>query len=134
MDTDSHAAQKKHTSRAISSASTNLILNAHFVDSAQADRGQGHDAVFDAHAISLERHKEANLAGNCFGVVAPRELEHREEGDGDDPEDREENPVELVEKAKVWSAVDNKTTVSVADKHKPVLGMKEGDVWGKECT
>ena len=90
--------------------------------------------MFDAHAISLERHKEANLAGNCFGVVAPRELEHREEGDGDDPEDGEENPVELVEKAKVWSAVDNKTTVSVADKHKPVLGMKEGDVWGKECT
>ena len=98
---------------------TNLIVDVHFVDSAQADRGKGDDAVFDHHAVSLEWYDEAYLARNCLGKVALGKLEDREEDDDDDREDREENPVEVVEELKVWSASDNKATVSVSDQNPP---------------
>ena len=75
--------------------------------------------MFDPHAVSLEWYKEADLAGDCLGKVALGKLEDGEEDDGNDGEDREENPVELVEELKVWSASDNKATVSVSDQNPP---------------
>ena len=99
---------------------TNLIVDVHFVDSAEADRGKGYDAVFDHHhAFSLEWNEEADLARDCLGKVALGKLEDGEEDYDDDREAREENPVELVEKFKVWAAFDNKATVSVSDQYPP---------------
>ena len=98
---------------------TDLIVDVHFVDGAKADRRKGHDAVFDHHAVGLEGDEEANLARNCLVEVALGKFEDRKEDDGDDPEDREENPVELVEKSKVWAAFDDKATISVSYQNIP---------------
>ena len=109
---------------------TNLTVEVHFEDCAQADWRKCHDAVFDPYVVSLEWDEEANLARNCLVEVALGELEDREEDDGDDPEDREENPVKLVEKAKVWAAFENKATFSVSDQHCPKREDNTGRVDG----
>ena len=103
--------------RDISLSLTNLIVDVHFVDGAQADRRKGHDAVFDRHAVGVEGDEKANLARNCLVEVALSKLEDGEEDDGNDPEDREEKPVELVKKSKVWAIFDDKATFSVSDQH-----------------
>ena len=105
--------------RDISLSLTNLIVDVHFVDSAKADRRKGHDAVFDRHAVGLEGDEKANLARNCFVEVALGEFENGEEDDGNDPEDREEKPVELVKKSKVWATFDDKATFSISDQYVP---------------
>ena len=76
--------------------------------------------MFDPYAVSLEWDEEANLARNCLVEVALGKLEYGEEDDADGPEDREENPVELFEKAKVGTAFDNKTTFSVSNQYCPM--------------
>ena len=98
---------------------TNLTVEVHFEDCANADWRKSHDAVFDPDAVSLERDEEADLARDGLVEVALGELEDGEEDDGDDPEDREENPVELVEQPKVRAAFDNQATFGVSDQHCP---------------
>ena len=82
---------------------TNLIVQVHVEDCAYANWRNANDEVLDPYAVSLEGDEEANLARNCLVEVALGKFEDRKEDDGDDPEDREENPVELVEKSKVWA-------------------------------
>ena len=109
---------------------TDLIVDVHFVDGAKADRRKGHDAVFDCYAVGVEGDEKANLARNCLVKVALGKLEDGEEDDGNDPEDREENPVELVEKSKVWATFDDKATFSVSDQHIPEREENVGtDEW-----
>ena len=87
---------------------------------AQADWRNGNDAVFDPNPVGLEGDEEADLRPRCLIEVVLGKLEDGEEDDGDDPEDREENPVELVEKPKVGAAFENKATVSESDQYCPV--------------
>ena len=89
-------------------------------DCADADRRKANDAVFDPHTVSLERDEEADLGPRCLVEVALGKLEDGEEDDADGPEDREENPVQLVEKPKVGAAFENKATVSESDQYCPV--------------
>ena len=95
------------------------MVEVHFEDCANADWRKSHDAVFDPHAVSLERDEEADLARDGLVEVALGELEDGEEDDGDDPEDRKQNPVELVEQPKVRAAFDNQATFGVSDQHCP---------------
>ena len=97
------------------------MVEVHFEDCANADWRKSHDAVFDPHAVSLERDKEADLARDGLVEVALGELEDGEEDDGDDPEDRKQNPVELVEQPKVGAAFDNKATFSKSDQYCPMM-------------
>ena len=99
---------------------TNLIVKVHVEDCADADRRKANDAVFDPQSVSLERHEEADLGPRCLVEVALGKLEDGEEDDGDGPKDREENPIELVEKPKVGAAFDNKATFSVSNQHCPM--------------
>ena len=94
---------------------TNLIFDVHVVYCSEANRNKGHDAVLDPHAVGGEGDEQADLASHGGGKVALDELEDGEDDDGDDKEPREENPVELVEEAKVVAAVDDKATFSVED-------------------
>ena len=71
--------------------------------------------MLDPHAVGGEGDEQADLASHGGGKVALDELEDGEDDDGDDKEPREENPVELVEEAKVVAAVDNKATFSIED-------------------
>ena len=98
---------------------TNLVVEVHFEDCSEADWGKGNDAVFDPDAVCLERDEEADLGPGCLVEVALGELEHGEEDDADNSEDREEKPVELVEKLKVWPAFGNKTSFSISDQKSP---------------
>ena len=86
--------------------------------------------MFDPHAVSLEWYKEAYLAGDCLGKVALGKLEDGEEDDGDDGKDREENPVELVEKSQVWGTFDNEAAVGVSDQYKPLNREDNNGVGG----
>ena len=86
---------------------------------AQADWRNGNDAVFDPNPVGLEGDEEADLCPRCLVEVVLGKLEDGEEDDGDDPEDREENPVELVEQPKVRAAFDNQATFGVSDQHCP---------------
>ena len=99
---------------------TNLIFDVHVVYCSEANRNKGHDAVLDPHAVGGEGDEQADLASHGGGKVALDELEDGEDDDGDDKEPREENPVELVEEAKVVTAVDNKATFSIANQHCPM--------------
>ena len=102
---------------------TNLIVKVHVEDCADADRRKANDAVFDPHTVSLERDEEADLGPRCLVEVALGKLEDGEEDDADGPEDREENPVELVEKPKVGAAFDNKATFSKSDQYCPMMAV-----------
>ena len=95
------------------------MLEVHVKACAQADWGNDNDPVFDPHAVSLERDEEADLGPGRLVEVALGELEHGEEDDADGSEDREEKPVELVEKLKVRPAFGNKTSFSVSDQKSP---------------
>ena len=75
--------------------------------------------MFDPYVVSLEWDEEANLARNCLVEVALGELEDGEEDDGDGPKHREEEPVELFEKFKVFATFGNKTSFSVSDQYCP---------------
>ena len=90
-------------------------------DWAEADGWNGNDEVFDPHAVSLEGDEETDLCPRCLVEVALGKLEDGEEDDADGPEDREENPVELVEKPKVGAAFDNKATFSKSDQYCPMM-------------
>ena len=99
---------------------TNLIVQVHVEDCAEADWRKTNDAVFDPQYVSPERHEEADLGPRYLVEVALGKLEDREEDDGDGPKDQEENPVELVEKPQVGPAFDNKATFSIANQYCPM--------------
>ena len=71
--------------------------------------------MLDPHAVGGEGDEQTDLASHGGGKVALDKLEDWEDDDGDDKEPREENPVELVEEAKVVATVDNKATFSIED-------------------
>ena len=71
--------------------------------------------MLDLHAVGGEGDEQADLASHGGGKVALDELEDGEDDDGNHKEPREENPVELVEEAKVVAAVDDKATFSIED-------------------
>ena len=89
-------------------------------DCAYADWRNANDEVLDPYAVSLEGDKEADLCPRCFVEVALGKLEDGVEDHANGHEDREENPVELVEKSKVGAAFDNKATFSIANQHCPM--------------
>ena len=51
------------------------MVEVHFEDCANADWRKSHDAVFDPHAVSLERDEDADLARDGLVEVALGELE-----------------------------------------------------------
>ena len=72
------------------------------------------------YLIWLERFEQADLPVCRLCKVASEELH---DGEGDDPdgdEDGEEDPVELVEEAQVWSSLSNKAPLSEADEENSV--------------
>ena len=71
--------------------------------------------MLDSYAVGGKGDEQADLASHGGSKVALDEFEDGEDDDGDDKEPREENPVELVEEAKVVAAVDDKATFSVED-------------------
>ena len=95
------------------------MVEVHFEDCSEADWGKGNDAVFDPDAVCLERDEEADLGPGRLVEVALGELEHGEDDDGDGPKHREEEPVELFEKFKVFATFGNKTSFSVSDQKCP---------------
>ena len=99
---------------------TNLIIEVHMEDCANADWRNANDEVLDPYAVSLEGDKEADLRPRCFVEVALGKLEDGVEDHADGHEDREENPVELVEKSKVGAAFDNQATFSVLNQKCPM--------------
>ena len=67
------------------------------------------------YPIWLKRYQQADHAVGCLCKVASQELH---DGEGDDPdgnEDREEDPVELVEEAQVGPSLGDKAPLSETD-------------------